>query len=113
MPRKHFNFEQSESIHAEPNKILSTDEIKEDVDVIQIAMKKAYIGSHYLPENNFLELTKKIKALTLLNETTSKDFCNQLGKVFDFALDNHLSVEINNEHWRSRPLKFCAIQGLF
>lgn len=91
------DFEQNSVTPADGEKILSVADVYEDVSMIQVALERAYIGSRYLPSENFQELSANIQSIKSFGKMTTKDFCTHVGNAFQIALDNHLSVQINRE----------------
>ena len=91
------NFEQNDFIPANNQQMLSKNQIKSDIQVIELALNKAYIGSGYLPKENFQKLIFAINSLKASESLSAVDLCKEIEKSLSVAQDNHISSRLNKD----------------
>ena len=96
-PSSSFHFEQDEALVANESQLLSANEMDEDISMVQFALEHAYIGSRYLPSENFQKLKESVHSLKTREAMKAVDFCTQVGNSLQAALDSHLSAQINKQ----------------
>lgn len=82
------------SSELEPPEDLTPYQVDRDLEILSLALTKAYGGRDFLPPGEFIKALEKIKNLRG-KHIKNIQFCESIAKIFNELSDSHLQIRIN------------------
>lgn len=90
-----------EVINEDPDKKLTPEMVKYDIDQALFALDKGYSGRLFLPKGQYSRLITEIKRID--GAMSAKELCAKIDSQMDQVSDNHLSAKLNGKSCFQSP----------
>ena len=96
------------TLNHDPNKTLSSEQVTEEIQLIEQAAARAYSGSRFLPGHQYKNFIVEIKLIK--GPVTAKDFCYSLALAMSKVSDNHFDIRMFSTDWKPKFFKKKSIK---